>query len=335
MTIKKLGLLLGLFFSLIYPQKNSKPFLQDGEILPSEGTMKKAYIARVHYLDADGDPPTKIFVYIDGVPYPLKLKKGNPANGWYYSAKLTLPPGEHKYYFYCEDGRGKSDRYPRYGEKTGPIVGVHKKLNRKSNLQKGGLYFEEGEEGKIFIFKVDYYDPDLKPPKAVMVVVDGRAYPMELYKGEKGNGTYIKRLKLEPMKHGYYFMAIDDKGEKVALPEEGYISGPMVYEKENTPPFLTDWKLTPELGGPNRTFTFSAFYKDEDFDPPAIIQVVIDNIPYDMKLVKGKKYYGIYQFRKKFLEGKFYKYYFYCEDGRGGIRRVPEKGFFFGPFVIK
>lgn len=336
MNLKKLIFLFFiLFFSLIYSQENTKPFLQYGEILPYEGTMKTAFRARVHYLDIDGDRPEKIFVYIDGVAYKLRLRKGTPANGWYYSAKLFLPPGEHKHYFYCEDGKGKSDRYPRYGEKTGPLVGIQKRLNRLPRLEKGGVYFEEGKEDKIFTFTLNYYDPDCQPPKSVMVIVDGRAYPMKLHKGERANGIYIKKLKLEPMKHAYYFLAIDNQGEKVALPEEGYILGPIVYEKENTPPVLVDCKVKPELSTPGTVFTFSAFYKDEDNDPPTIIQVVIDNIPYDMKLVKGKKYYGIYQFKKKFLEGKFYSYYFYCEDGRGGIRREPQRGFFHGPVVIK
>ncbi|MCS7249635.1 MAG: hypothetical protein N2323_03365 [candidate division WOR-3 bacterium] len=332
---KKILFLLILFFLLGYSQENSKPFLLNGEIIPYEGTVKKAFIARVYYYDADGDKPEKIFVYVDDVPYPLKLKKGSASAGWYYSQKLTLPPGEHKYYFYCEDGKGKSDRFPRYGEKTGPLVGVHKKLNRKPKLEKGGVYFEEGEEDKIFVFRVNYYDPDCQPPQAVMVIVDGRAKPMKLYKGKPSDGVYIARLKLEPMKHGYYFLAIDDQGEKVSLPEEGYLIGPIVYEKENTLPILTDCKVKPELGGPSTTFTFSVFYKDEDKDPPAIIQVVIDNIPYDMKLVKGEKHYGIYQFKKKLQESKFHSYYFYCEDIRGGIRRIPERGAFNGPIVIK
>lgn len=332
--IKKIIFLFLLFLLFIYSQENSKPFLSNGEIIPYEGTIKKAFIAKVYYYDADGDKPSKIFVYVDGVPYHLKLKKGSPSSGWYYSQKLTLPPGEHKYYFYCEDGKGKSDRFPRYGEKSGPFVGIHK-INRKPRLEKGGVYFEEGVEGKIFVFRVDYYDPDCKPPQAVMLIIDGRARPMELYKGKPSNGTYIAKLKLEPMKHGYYFLAIDNQGEKVSLPEEGYLTGPIVYEKENKAPILTDWKVKPELGSPNTSFTFSVFYKDEDYDPPAIIQVVIDNIPYDMKLVKGKKYYGIYELKKRLNESKFYSYYFYCEDGRGGIRRIPEKGSFNGPIVIK
>jgi hypothetical protein len=312
-----------------------KPWLSDGKILPENGTMRTSYFAQVAYFHPEELSPTSITVFIDGTPYDLRLKKGKPGRGIYRSAPITLPPGEHSFYFLVEDERGQMDRFPRYGEKKGPFVGLKTKYNRKPILSEGGVYFDYGDEKDIYTFTVRYYDPDCNPPRSVICYVNGIECTMALHKGKPSNGIYLVKRKMRSFPNAYYFYAEDFNGARITLPGIGFIRGPVVEKAENEDPILTDWRVEPNLGGPNTEYVFYLRYKDPDYDPPSIIQVVINNSPYPMRLYQGKGYDGIYIFRTRLLESMDNRYYFYAEDGRGGTRRIPERGAFHGPVVIR
>ncbi len=316
-------------------QSAEGPWLGGGKIMPLYGSMRQSYFAEVIYQHPEELPPTSIKVFIDGNPYELKRKKGKPWRGIYRSPAITLPPGEHSFYFYCEDEKGRFDRLPRFGEEKGPFVGLRTKYNRRPRLTEGGVYFDYGTEKEIYTFTVHYFDPDCKPPRSVIAYVNEIPCTMSLHKGTPSNGIYLVKRKLKAQPYGYYFSAEDFGGAKITLPGKGFIRGPEVEKAENNDPVLVDLKLSPNLGGPKTKFTFSATYKDPDGDPPSIIQVVINDTPYPMRLRKGKKSEGIYFFKTRLIESVYHKYYFYAEDGRGGTRRVPEEGTFHGPVVIK
>lgn len=318
---------------------SQRPYLEDGKIIPYSGTSRTSYIAEVFYYDPDGDPPAKVEVVIDKVSYPLRLIKGRTTNGGFggkfRSNRLTLPPGEHYYYFYSEDGKGRAARFPRYGEKLGPLTGFRKPLNRMPRLSQGGVFFSQGSTTDLYNFTVNYFDPDCRPPKAVIAFIDGIACTMKLFKGKPSDGIYLTQRVLKKGSHAYYFYAIDEGGERVSLPEEGFIRGPEVFESFNEPPKLFDGKIDPIIGYQNATYTYYITYRDEDRDPPAEITVVINGYPHKMNLLRGEKYDGVYYFSSNLYPGNYHNYYFYCEDGRGGVKRIPEVGSYHGPVVLK
>lgn len=317
-----------------YMTLNKAPCMYDGTITPENGTVRNRYTASVHYYDSDGKKPSIIQVYVDDVNYSLKRASGKANNG-IYKCRLTLPPGEHTYYFYAEDDNNWEVRFPRYGALKGPYVNLTKPWVKPAKLSNGGHIRKTGTDKDYYTYSVHYYDPENRPPQKINVIVDNIPYPMHLHKGKVGNGTYLAILTLPPGPHAYYFKAYDALNNCLSLPEKGFVRGPEVTETMNNSPKLYDVKVDPIIGYPSTPFTYSVTYNDEDFDPPSIINIVIDNVAYPLQFNAGSKYNGKYVFRSKQYFGNFHNYYFYCEDGRGGSCRIPEIGTFHGPVVVK
>ncbi|MCL6465255.1 MAG: hypothetical protein K6T77_00700 [candidate division WOR-3 bacterium] len=314
---------------------NNSPCLCGAKITPIQGSARNVYIAQVRYSDPDNDPPAKVEVYIDGIAYPMRRVKGKPSAG-IYQARLTLPMGEHKYYFYAEDVRGMSIRFPRYGEKPGPFVGAGKQIyDRLPVLSNGGVHEDYITGTNMYTFTVDYLDKDGKNPQAVRVVIDGIPRDMALLQGTPAAGVYYYKTTLPPGNHVYYFAAIDDCGSCVLHPKHGVIYGPTVGEIENHQPVLMGEKVEPAAGYPNTIFTYYVEYRDPNNDPPARAEIYINGKPSEMRLVGGKPYTGIYQYKTRLYPGAFHNYYFYFEDGKGGFCRYPEIGYFHGPIVTR
>lgn len=317
----------------IAPAANSTPCLCGAKITPIQGGARNVYIAEVRYSDPDNDAPAKVEVYIDGIAYPLRLVKGKPARG-IYQARLTLPPGEHNYYFYAEDIRGMSIRFPRYGNKPGPFVGAGKNVyNRLPVLSEGGVHTDYTTGKNVCTFTVNYLDKDGTNPRAVRLVLDGIPRDMELLQGSPAAGIYYYKTVLPPGKHAYYFVGIDDCGGCVLHPRHGVIFTPTMGETENLPPKLAGEKVDPALGGPRTVFTYYVEYRDPNNDPPARAEIYINGDAHPMKLVSGKSYNGLYRYKTRIYPGSYHNYYFYFEDGKGGFCRYPEIGYFHGPVI--
>lgn len=313
--------------------ENNKPCLCRASIIPSEGTARTVYVAMVDYEDPDGDAPARVEVYVSGQAYPMRLVSGRAAKGT-YRARLTLPPGEHNYYFYAEDVRGMSERWPRYGAKPGPFVGQRERYNRLPVLTDGGVYFEDGDDYAVYTFTVHYKDrDDIEQPRRICVAVDGIWHDMRLHKGKPYDGIYLYQARLPAGPHAYYFGAIDERGDCMMHPKHGFLRGPEVTGRPNIAPVLLDPKVTPAGGSSSTTFSFLVNYRDIDLDPAALAVVYVDGIPRPMKRVAGKSYDGLYSCRVRTFEGRRHDYYFYFEDGRGGTCRIPERGVFHGPVV--
>lgn len=326
---------LALASPLVAAEENHKPCLRQATIRPIDGVAKTSFVALVEYYDLDGDAPARVEVYVDGVAYPMRLVRGRAENGT-YRARLTLPPGEHSYYFFAEDGRGMNERFPRYGAKFGPFVGVRKPYNRLPMLTEGCVHFDYGTEKNLYTFAVDYRDRDEDVlPRAVRVVVDGIVHEMKLHKGTPNNGSYLYTMALPAGPHAYYFSATDGDGDCVAFPRHGFLRGPEVTRELNALPRLLDHRVEPPAGGPGTRFTYRVNYRDEDRDPASVALVYIDDIPFAMRFNSGKPYAGVYTYRTKKHLGVYHDYYFYFEDGRGGVCRYPERGQFHGPVVTK
>jgi hypothetical protein len=329
-------------------------------ITPMTGTAKTVYVATVTYSDPDGDVAAKVEVCIDNVAYPMnRVGRGKTAKAT-YRARLTLPPGEHTYYFYAEDARGETERFPRYGAYNGPFVGTKSKLyNRMPMLTDGGVYYEHGTDHDIYTYKVHYQDRDgCNPPRAVRVFIDGVCHDMKLFAHDpmynrascgktesnvaaRYNGVYIYETTLPTGPHAYYFKAMDADGYCVNLPAAGFVRGPEVMTPANTPPALIDHRLEPAVGGMTdlagfRTrYHFLVHYNDVDYDAPTVALIYIDNMPHAMKRVQGKPANGLYSYTSGEFLSNMHTYYYYFEDGRGGSRRLPDVGVFHGPVVTR
>jgi hypothetical protein len=314
-------------------EKNHRPCLCSPQLIPIQGSARNVYLARVRYSDPDNDPPAKVEVYIDGIAYPMRLIKGKAASG-IYQARLTLPAGEHNYYFYAEDINGFSERYPRVGAKPGPYVGKGKQIYNNLPVLTNGGYQEDFVTGKnVYTFTVHYEDKDGIQPQAVRVNIDGIWYNMQLLQGEPTNGIYYYSTQLSPGNHFYYFAGVDQCGACVLHPSYGVVYGPKVGERENSSPRLIGAKVEPPAGNRRTVYTYYVEYRDPDNDPPARAEIYINGQPHQMKRVYGQAHTGVYQFRTRLYPGNFHNYYFYFEDGKGGFYRHPEIGVFHGPIV--
>ena len=327
---------------------NANPCLCHPQISPMTGKAKTVYVATVTYRDPDGDAPAKVEVYIDGVAYPMtrvgKLRRNAPIPGeGLYRARLTLPPGEHSYYFYAEDARGASERFPRYGAINGLLVGGKKKLlNRLPLLSDGGVNYDRGSDHNVYTYTVHYKDRDVcRPPKAVKVFIDGIPHEMKLFSGTAIDGKYVYQTMLPAGPHAYYFMAKDGDGDCVSLPSAGFIRGPEVAAKPNSAPRLIDQRLEPKAGGMKNDwgcpvkYTWLVHYNDVDYDAPSLALVYIDNVPHKMNRIRGNAANGLYSYRRGDFLSNMHTYYYYFEDSKGASVRMPEVGVFHGPVVTR
>jgi PKD repeat protein len=100
------------------------PTLSSGMVSPLSGMVENTYTYEVTYADADGDAPSYIRVYIDGVPHDMSYVSGTYAGGALYRYTISgLSAGSHTYYFEAADTRGGSARLPWSGSYSGPVVG--------------------------------------------------------------------------------------------------------------------------------------------------------------------------------------------------------------------
>lgn len=324
-------------------QAIAKPCLCYPTVSPMRGTAGTVYLATVRYNDPRGLAPAKVEVYVDNVAYPMHLASGRPGDG-VYRARLTLPPGEHTHYFYVEDAQGQSERFPRYGARTGPFVGADKRMNLLPILSDGGVYFNYGSDRNLYTYTLRYRDRDTcKPPRFVKVFIDGICHEMTLHAGTPVNGAYVYQTELPAGPHAYYFVAMDGNGDCVSLPAFGFIRGPQVAAMPNSPPVLLDQRVEPPVsapsgpltGGATGRHTYFVHYNDVDHDAPTVARIYIDNVPHNMKRVSGTPANGLYSYPGRQFAGNLHTYYFYFEDGKGGTCRYPAAGAFHGPVVTR
>ena len=180
-----------------------------------------------------------------------------------------------------------------------------------------------------YTYTVLFSDADGRAPSASTVVIDGEAFTMTLASGQPASGVYSFSTTLAAGVHNYYFYFEDAYGLGVRLPEQGTLSGPEV----NTPPELSQGAVQPQVGDTETEFEFSVRYYDDDGDAPTEVRVVIDGEPFDMSLASREPFSGLYVYNCQLAEGS-HSFFFFCQDGQGGLGRFPEGDQIEGPTVV-
>ncbi len=315
---------------------NNAPCLCQPVIRPMEGTDRTKFIAEVRYDDPDADAAARVEVYIDGTAYPMRRVRGKAHDG-IYQAKLSLPPGEHNHYFFAEDVRGGTERFPRYGARTGPFVGTKAHaFNRVAMLTEGGVHYADVTDQDVYTYTVRYVDRDkCEKPQSVRVLIDAIPHDMKLHSGDANDGVYLYSTTLPEGPHAYYFVARDAAGDCVTLPAHGFIRGPIVERLSNSAPTLVENATYPNIGGNRTRFTHSVVYRDPDGDAPSLALIYVDGVPHEMRNAGGKPHAGVYTYKSRQFLSAMHEYYYYFEDGKGGARRMPAVGAFHGPVVTR
>lgn len=95
---------------------------------------------------------------------------------------------------------------------------------------------------------------------------------------------------------------------------------------ENKDPILTNDKVERTGEGGNNIFTFSVHYFDPDQDEPSVKKLIIDNNERTLSGSGHNSYYSLQLKGKEIGRGK-HTFYFYFEDGHGGVKKTSEKSF--------
>jgi hypothetical protein len=107
---------------------NQPPSLSSGSVSPSSGTPSTTFTYEVTYTDEDGNSPSYVYVYIDGLSYSMSEVSGTYTDGAIYrytTSSLSISP--HSYYFETSDGVD-TDRLPSSGSYSGPIVSEEEEM---------------------------------------------------------------------------------------------------------------------------------------------------------------------------------------------------------------
>jgi hypothetical protein len=97
-------------------------------------------------------------------------------------------------------------------------------------------------------------------------------------------------------------------------------------------PELTNPSVSPAFGYYGTRFEYLVDYDHPAGDPPAVIQVFIDDMPFDMTLDSGTASSGTYRYRTRDIpQDTPHTYYFFAEDSLGESSRSPASGYFDGP----
>jgi hypothetical protein len=103
--------------------------------------------------------------------------------------------------------------------------------------------------------------------------------------------------------------------------EDGWTSHNFTLNVKKTPPIknqapiLSKPTISPESGDVKTEFTFSVHYFDNESEPPAYIQLVMDIGTYNMELLSGVAANGTYGHTRKLTEGE-HRYSFTASDGK-------------------
>ncbi|MCK4718899.1 MAG: fibronectin type III domain-containing protein, partial [Thermoplasmata archaeon] len=193
-------------------------------------------------------------------------------------------------------------------------------------------------------FRATYSDPDGDKPKdnSVKVIIEGpdgrRQELIMTSQATSSNPDYVVGVPYQrvgfqaiPGEHTYYFECMDNPEEKSNDPGIEYVSPSETFTvfSKNAAPTLTESSMTPISGDSTTLFTFSITYKDPDDDPPARMQVLINDVPHDMILITGGTDHtkaSTYSFSTT-LDAESYTYFFYAEDADGNSEQTSRRTF--------
>jgi len=211
---------------------NQAPTLSSGFVSPDSGEAGTVFTYEVTYADPDGDIPSYVRVYIDGVSHPMTKVSGTYMGGAVYRYEWATSAGDsgsHDYHFEASDGTNDV-RLPETENYQGPEVvapGEH-----APTLTSGSVTPETGIAGTTFTFQVIYSDNDNDAPTFVYLIIDGSIKQMtKVGENSYTDGVLYKYEWVtspeEIGEHEYYFMASD--GEyRGRLPATNTYHGPTI-----------------------------------------------------------------------------------------------------------
>jgi DNA-binding transcriptional ArsR family regulator len=125
---------------------NAPPSLNAGSVSPENGTPGTTFTYEVTYADPEGDPPSYVRVYIDGVEYSMTGISGSFTDGFLYRYQTNvLDAGDHDYYFTASDGINVT-RLPESGAYPGPTL-----VLRPTSLSVSPSSFTAGYGENLFL----------------------------------------------------------------------------------------------------------------------------------------------------------------------------------------
>ena len=77
--------------------------LTQSSVSPSSGNTSTTFTFQTTYTEASGATPVRALLYVDNVAHPMTKVSGSFSTGALYQATLTLPLGNHAYYFVFTD----------------------------------------------------------------------------------------------------------------------------------------------------------------------------------------------------------------------------------------
>ncbi|HKV58825.1 MAG TPA: alkaline phosphatase family protein [Ktedonobacteraceae bacterium] len=77
--------------------------LKQSSVSPASGNTSTNFAFQTTYTEASGAAPVQALLYVDGVAHPMSKVSGSFSTGALYQATLTLPLGNHAYYFVFTD----------------------------------------------------------------------------------------------------------------------------------------------------------------------------------------------------------------------------------------
>lgn len=288
------------------------PVLSGGTVSPGVGTEETVFTYSLTCIDVEGDAPDSAKVVIDGTSHELEIPG---LADWTHGVPLrfstALPLGKHSYGF-SVTSNSTSVAFPATGELNGPTVSLD---DLPPVLSGPGVTPEEGDTNDYYNFTVTYTDTEGIGAEYCRMYLDGE--PMDMYteSGDAANGTgYELTLQLLAGSHYFYFICSDGVHE-VRLPEEGSYRKPDVREWKNTPPELSEGRVTPSGGDDTALYRFSVKCSDADGQEPTWGRIKIDGKDRDMKegdgtMLRGREYYY-----ETFLEAGEHTYQFKFYDG--------------------
>ncbi len=173
-------------------------------------------------------------------------------------------------------------------------------------------------------------DPDAAGDTVTYDVYFGTSSTPPLVSNDQSGTTYDPGTLAYNTKYYWKIIATDNHAASTTGPLWDFTTAPA----SNNPPQLSNPSVQPSSGTPATDFYYYVNYFDSDGDSPSVMQVYIDSSAYTMSLYSGSASNGVYRYGPKNLSvGWGHNYYFYFEDGNGGIARLPSSGAYSGPTI--
>jgi len=255
---------------------------------------------------------------------------GEPYDGIFQYQTSTLSVGTHCYSFACTDGHTglailPDDGIPISGPVVSPINHTPIAINDHAIVRRGGTV-SILDTGYSSVLQNDT-DPD---GQTITVITELTGRPSHGTLSMNANGTFSYTNNGDDSLTDSFTYSISDGHEGTASATVSIT----ILPPGPANPVLTDAAIRPLAGDSHDEFTFSVNYFDADGETPAYSFIMIDSIPFVMRLTDGTASNGTYTFKTFLSEGE-HDYSFYFMDASGNECRLPAAGSFSDLFVFE